>query len=78
MFSMPSFQECVGKAATLGLGGSEFIVITGRMPQNKATLFNLKGELVFDFGTSPRNTVAWAPVQARIQAALTDRKRAFL
>lgn len=31
------------------------------MPRNRATLFNLKGEQVFDFGTSPRNTVAWAP-----------------
>eukprot|EP00667_Euglena_gracilis_P009818 EG_transcript_9985 len=41
--------------------GAEFIVISGTMPRNRATLFNLKGEQVFDFGTSPRNTVAWAP-----------------
>lgn len=41
--------------------GSEFIMIYGAMPMNKATLFNIKAEPVFEFGTNPKNTVSWSP-----------------
>jgi len=41
--------------------GLEFIVVAGLMPLNRAVLFNSKAETLFDFGTSPRNTVSWAP-----------------
>eukprot|EP00636_Phaeomonas_parva_P014665 CAMPEP_0118861650 /NCGR_PEP_ID=MMETSP1163-20130328/7113_1 /TAXON_ID=124430 /ORGANISM="Phaeomonas parva, Strain CCMP2877" /LENGTH=651 /DNA_ID=CAMNT_0006795481 /DNA_START=50 /DNA_END=2005 /DNA_ORIENTATION=+ len=40
--------------------GREFVLVAGSQPA-KATLFNLKGEGVFDFGTAHRNTVKWAP-----------------
>jgi translation initiation factor 2A len=39
---------------------SEFCVVYGYMPA-KATLYNLKGEPLFDFGTGPRNEVYYNP-----------------
>jgi len=40
--------------------GSVFAVVYGFMPA-KATMFDLKGEPVFDFGTGPRNCVMFNP-----------------
>ncbi|XP_070537815.1 eukaryotic translation initiation factor 2A-like [Ptychodera flava] len=42
------------------VNSTEFCVVYGFMPA-KATLFNLKCEPVFDFGTGPRNTVHFNP-----------------
>lgn len=39
---------------------TEFCVVYGFMPA-KATLFNLKGEAIFDFGTGPRNSIHYNP-----------------
>ena len=39
---------------------SEFCVVYGYMP-SKATLFNLKCEPVFEFGTGPRNCTYYNP-----------------
>lgn len=39
---------------------SEFCVVYGFMP-SKATLFNLKCEPVFEFGTGPRNCIYYNP-----------------
>lgn len=40
----------------------EFIVIHAAMPNNKATLFNAKGEALCQFGdASPRNLASWSP-----------------
>nr|XP_061811900.1 eukaryotic translation initiation factor 2A-like [Nerophis lumbriciformis] len=39
---------------------SEFCVVYGFMPA-KATVFNLKCDAVFDFGTGPRNAVYYSP-----------------
>lgn len=40
--------------------GVEFVVIHGSTPA-KATLFNENLEVVFEFGTGPRNRIAWDP-----------------
>lgn len=39
---------------------TEFCVVYGFMPA-KATLYNLKGDVTFDFGTSPRNLIFYNP-----------------
>eukprot|EP00744_Colponema_vietnamica_P019000 GILI01026857.1.p1 GENE.GILI01026857.1~~GILI01026857.1.p1 ORF type:complete len:660 (-),score=161.85 GILI01026857.1:91-2070(-) len=39
----------------------EFIVIHGTMPRNKATLYNDKGQALFQFGEAPRNLAFWSP-----------------
>uniref|UniRef100_UPI00358E4400 eukaryotic translation initiation factor 2A n=1 Tax=Myxine glutinosa TaxID=7769 RepID=UPI00358E4400 len=39
---------------------TEFCVVYGFMPA-KATLFNLRCDPIFDFGTGPRNVVAYSP-----------------
>ncbi|XP_068601460.1 eukaryotic translation initiation factor 2A [Brachionichthys hirsutus] len=41
-------------------GSSEFCVVYGFMPA-KATVFNLKCDPVFDFGTGPRNAAYYSP-----------------
>ncbi|KAF6025906.1 EIF2A [Bugula neritina] len=40
--------------------GTEFTVLYGYMPA-KCTMFNLKNEAIFDFGTGPRNHVFYNP-----------------
>ena len=40
--------------------GAEFIIIYGYMPA-RATMFNVKCEPVFDFGTGARNTISFSP-----------------
>lgn len=40
--------------------GMEFIIIYGYMPA-RATMFNEKGEPVFEFGSGPRNTISFSP-----------------
>ena len=40
--------------------GKHFAVIGGRMPAT-STLYNLKGEPIFEFGRAPRNTIRWSP-----------------
>lgn len=39
----------------------EFIVVHGTMPRNKATLYNDKGQALFQFGEAPRNLSFWSP-----------------
>ncbi|AIN96940.1 hypothetical protein LPMP_160660 [Leishmania panamensis] len=39
----------------------ELLVIHGKMPRNKCTLFNRNGVAQLTFGEAPRNMVAWAP-----------------
>lgn len=40
--------------------GLEFCVVYGVMPA-KATLYNLKCDAIFEFGTSPRNSIYYSP-----------------
>lgn len=40
--------------------GNEFIIVYGYMP-SRATLFDEKGDPVYDFGTGPRNVVSFSP-----------------
>merc|ERR1712037_549446 len=44
--------------------GAVFAVVYGFMPA-KATMFDLKGEPVFDFGTGPRNCAMFNPNHAK-------------
>ena len=39
----------------------EFIVVHGKMPRNKATLYDANGTAVYSFGESPRNLIRWSP-----------------
>ncbi|GET87426.1 hypothetical protein, conserved [Leishmania tarentolae] len=39
----------------------ELLVIHGKMPRNKCTLFSKNGVAQMTFGEAPRNMVAWAP-----------------
>ncbi|AYU77650.1 Eukaryotic translation initiation factor eIF2A [Leishmania donovani] len=39
----------------------ELLVIHGKMPRNKCTLFNKNGVAQMTFGDAPRNMAAWAP-----------------
>ncbi|KAG5482349.1 hypothetical protein LSCM4_05604 [Leishmania orientalis] len=43
----------------------ELLVIHGKMPRNKCTLFNKNGVAQMTFGEAPRNMVAWAPNGSR-------------
>jgi translation initiation factor 2A len=44
-----------------GPTSDELLVIHGKMPRNKCTLFNKNGIALMTFGEAPRNMVAWAP-----------------
>ncbi|KPA77871.1 hypothetical protein ABB37_06667 [Leptomonas pyrrhocoris] len=44
-----------------GPSSDELLVIHGKMPRNKCTLFNRSGVALVTFGEAPRNTVSWAP-----------------
>ncbi|EPY40788.1 translation initiation factor 2A [Angomonas deanei] len=39
----------------------ELLVVHGRMPRNKVTLFNKKGIALLTFGEAPRNMADWSP-----------------
>ncbi|KAK7194090.1 Eukaryotic translation initiation factor eIF2A [Novymonas esmeraldas] len=39
----------------------ELLVVHGKMPRNKCTLFNKSGVALVTFGEAPRNMAAWAP-----------------
>ncbi|KAL7700725.1 Eukaryotic translation initiation factor eIF2A [Lotmaria passim] len=39
----------------------ELLVIHGKMPRNKCTLFNKNGVALMTFGEAPRNMASWAP-----------------
>ncbi|KAG5508777.1 hypothetical protein JKF63_05275 [Porcisia hertigi] len=43
----------------------ELLVIHGKMPRNKCTLFNKNGVAQMTFGEAPRNMVSWAPNGSR-------------
>ncbi|CAM9309742.1 unnamed protein product [Ascophyllum nodosum] len=43
-----------------GSKGNKFVVIAGTMPA-VCTLYNIKGEPQFDFGSAHRNTISWSP-----------------
>lgn len=45
--------------------GTEFCAVYGFMPA-KATIYNLKCEPVFDFGTGPRNEIHYSPLGNRL------------
>ena len=53
--------EAVHDVKWCGPRGDEFIVIHGTMPRNKATLYNDKGQALYQFGEAPRNLSMWAP-----------------
>ncbi|CAN0170031.1 unnamed protein product, partial [Ectocarpus sp. 13 AM-2016] len=40
--------------------GNKFVVIAGSMPST-STLYNIKGEPTFEFGSAHRNTISWSP-----------------
>eukprot|EP00903_Cladosiphon_okamuranus_P016168 g14921.t1 len=40
--------------------GNKFVVIAGSMPST-STLYNIKGEPMFEFGSAHRNTISWSP-----------------
>ncbi|KPI85125.1 hypothetical protein ABL78_5818 [Leptomonas seymouri] len=44
-----------------GPASDELLVIHGKMPRNKCTLFNKSGVALMTFGEAPRNMVSWAP-----------------
>jgi translation initiation factor 2A len=50
---------------------SEFCVVYGFMP-SKATLFNIKCEPVFEFGTGPRNCIYYNPHGNNILLSLSS------
>eukprot|EP00759_Apiculatamorpha_spiralis_P052345 PhF_6_TR5666/c0_g1_i2/m.8339/K15026/EIF2A; translation initiation factor 2A len=39
----------------------EFALVHGKMPNNDATIYDIKGQPIFHFGTAPRNVVRWSP-----------------
>ncbi|EPY27410.1 translation initiation factor 2A, partial [Strigomonas culicis] len=49
-------HDCQWSPAT-----DELLVVHGKMPHNKATLFSKKGVALLTFGEAPRNMSTWAP-----------------